>query len=323
MMKTILLITARFDPAADLLIAELRRRDVPCVRWNTDQFPQGSVLTYRLSNGAFGAEIVADGRTIDLTKVGSIWWQWDQPSGFPVDLGNQERRFAETEAQLALSALMAIGSFAWVNHPLRERLAKAKPAQLFVARQVGLDIPQTVITNDPDEVRSWVAKSQRQVVYKGLSQARNIEPDKVLFTGLITGDKLANVDLIRVTPGIFQERVDKAYEVRVTVVGSRIFSVKIDSQARAETTLDWRHSPHALHYDTINLPAEIEAKIIAVMKTLGLIYGVFDFIVTPEGRYIFLEVNPSGVYMWLECATGLGITAALADTLVDPCLAKA
>jgi hypothetical protein len=33
-MRTVLLITARFDPAADLLLTELRRRDVPCVRWN-------------------------------------------------------------------------------------------------------------------------------------------------------------------------------------------------------------------------------------------------------------------------------------------------
>ena len=71
-MKSILLITARFDPAADLLLAELRRRDVPCVRWNTDHFPLDSVLTYRASNSDFGAEFVSDGRRIDLAGIGRV-----------------------------------------------------------------------------------------------------------------------------------------------------------------------------------------------------------------------------------------------------------
>src|SRR5258708_40006819 len=102
-MKSILLITARFDPADDLLLAELRRRDVPCVRWNTDHFPLDSVLTYRASNSDFGVEFVSDGRRIDLATIGSIWWQWDQPAGFPIGLGDREKRFAETESQLALA----------------------------------------------------------------------------------------------------------------------------------------------------------------------------------------------------------------------------
>lgn len=113
-MKSVLIITASFDPQADLLIAELRRRNVPCVRWNTYEFPISSILTYRASNSGFGAEIISDGRTVDLASIGSIWWQWDQPAGFPPELNAPERRFAEREAQLALSALPAIGNFAWI-----------------------------------------------------------------------------------------------------------------------------------------------------------------------------------------------------------------
>src|SRR6266536_673080 len=81
-MKTVLLITARFDPTADLLLTELRRRDVPCVRWNTYEFPLESALTYRAANHGFAAEIVSDARMVDLDTVGSVWWQWDQPGGF-------------------------------------------------------------------------------------------------------------------------------------------------------------------------------------------------------------------------------------------------
>jgi glutathione synthase/RimK-type ligase-like ATP-grasp enzyme len=105
------------------------------------------------------------------------------------------------------------------------------------------------------------------------------------------------------------------------VVGTRIFSAKIDSQAHAKATLDWRPFLQDLEYEVVELPPEIEAKILIFMRTFGLIYGAFDFIVTPEGRYVFLEVNPSGQYMWVECATGLEITAALADALSEPCQA--
>jgi glutathione synthase/RimK-type ligase-like ATP-grasp enzyme len=74
-----------------------------------------------------------------------------------------------------------------------------------------------------------------------------------------------------------------------------------------------------LEYEAVDLPREVEAKILAFMKAFDLIYGAFDFIVTPDGRYVFLEVNPSGQYMWVECATGLEITMALADALSEPC----
>lgn len=317
-MKTVLLITARFDPAADLLLTELRRRDVPCVRWNTYEFPLGSALTYRAANDGFAAEIVSDGRTVDLDTVGSVWWQWDQPGGFPADLIGAERRFAEIETQLALTALVTVGNFVWINHPTRERLALSKPAQLFVARQVGLDIPRTIVSNDPAEVRRFIEQSRTQTVYKAFSQPRNMDGN-VLYTGVVTDEKLENLDRIRLTPGIFQERIEKSHELRITVVGSHIFSAKIDSQAHAETKLDWRRAQHDVGYEAVKLTREMETKLHAFMRAFGLIYGAFDFIVTPEGRYVFLEVNPGGAYMWVECATGLGITAALADALIDPC----
>lgn len=318
-MKTVLIITASFDPQADLLLAELRRRNIPCVRWNTYEFPLSSVLTYHASNDRFTTEIASDGRTINFDSIGSIWWQWDKPAGFPAEINAAELLFAEREAELAVNALPTIGKFTWINHPTCERLANSKPAQLFTARRVGLEIPPTVITNDPEEVRQFITTARRQVVYKSLSPPRNLAPDKALFTGLVTDETLANLDLIRITPGIFQERIEKSYELRITVIGTRIFAVKIDSQSLAATQLDWRHAQHEVPYQVVTLPNEITAKINGFMKSLGLVYGAFDFIVTPDGRHVFLEVNPGGAYMWVEAATGLAITPAIADALIEPC----
>jgi glutathione synthase/RimK-type ligase-like ATP-grasp enzyme len=319
--KTCLLITEQFEPTADVLVAELRRRNVPCVRWNLDRYPLGSALTCRAANEAFTAEIVTDGRKVDLDNVASIWCRHFRPRGLPDDIGTAERVFAETEAQRTLDALLTIKDVLWVNHPHRYTIANAKAAQLFTARRLGLEIPPTLITNDPHEARSFLAKAEGAVVYKAMSQSLEMQPGKALFTGVVTENESANLDLIRLTPGIFQQFVPKAYELRITVVGTRVFSAKIDSQVHAETKIDWRHIPLDLDHQAIPPPPEIAAKIHEFMQSFGLIYGAFDFIVTPEGRHVFLEVNPAGQYMWVEAKTGLEITAALADVLSAPCQA--
>ncbi len=319
MSKVCLLIADRFEPTADVLLAELRRREVPCLRWNLDQYPLGGVLTYRASRERFEVEITGDGRKLGLDDVASVWCRGLQPSGFPDDIGAVDRRFAETGARRALNALATVTNAVWINHPESLVRANSKPAQLALARQIGLDIPDTIITNDPDEARRFTATARQQTIYKSLSQTLDVETGKALFTGLITEAEIANLDLIRLTPGIFQALVPKSYEVRATVVGSRIFSAKIDSQAHAETKLDWRHLPFEVDEQPIELPPSVETKIHEFMAAFGLIYGAFDFIVTPEGRHVFLEINPAGQYMWVQSRTGLPITEALADALVEPC----
>lgn len=317
--KICLLITEQFEPTADCLLAELRRRGVPCLRWNLDQFPSGSSLTYRACDGHFGAKISTDGRELDLGSVGSIWCRSLRPSGFPGGMNEEDRRFAQEEAQRALDALMTTMKVLWINHPHCHARANSKPAQLCVAHQVGLDIPPTVLTNDPGEAREFVVRSAGDTVYKAHSQSLNLESGKALYTGLLTEKELDKLDLIRVSPGIFQQFVAKAYEVRATVVGPRIFCGKINSQASVETKIDWRHKPFDIEQEPIKLPPDVEARIHALMQVFGLSYGAFDFIVTPEGRHVFLEVNPAGQYLWVEAKTKLPITAALVDMLGNAC----
>jgi hypothetical protein len=319
MPKTCLLIAERFEPTADLLIAELRRREVPCVRWNLDDFPVGSSLTFRISETSSTAEIVTDGRRLRLDDVGSVWCRNFEPQGLAAELNKLNCDFARIEAERVLAGLLTIADVLWMNHPHRHILANSKPAQLFTARKIGLDIPKTLITNDPEEVRQFVASAQGEIIYKAQSQKLRLESGKSLFTGVLTRREMANIELIRLTPGVFQERIRKAYEVRVTVVGPRIFSGKIESQKHVETMLDWRRKPFDMETEPYTLPADIETKVRSFMEAFGLVYGAFDFIVTPEGRYVFLEVNPGGQYMWVEARTGLEITACLVDVLSEPC----
>ena len=116
---------------------------------------------------------------------------------------------------------------------------------------------------------------------------------------------------------IFQAYVPKRFELRITVVGQQVFAAEIHSQHTNHTRHDWRrydldetpHFPHAL-------PPDVAQRCIQLVQELGLCYGAIDMVLTPDDRYVFLEINPSGQYLWIEQLTGLPITDALCDLLI-------
>jgi glutathione synthase/RimK-type ligase-like ATP-grasp enzyme len=115
---------------------------------------------------------------------------------------------------------------------------------------------------------------------------------------------------------IFQAYVPKLVELRITVVGRRIFAAEIHSQRTNHTRCDWRRydqgqTPHRPH----ELPRDLEQRCTALVERLCLRYGAIDMVLTPDGRYVFLEINPNGQYLWIEHETGLPISEAICDLL--------
>lgn len=313
-----LLITETFEPTADFLLAEMRARQLPCVRWNLDHFPARSELTYRAGDAGVSGEIVTDGRRVPLDQIGSIWCRGFRPLDLPQGLSDDEHEFLRIESQRALDALLTINDVLWINHPLNHTRANSKPAQLFLAQSIGLAIPDSLMTNDAAAVVEFIAASEQSVIYKPHSQTVNLVREQAIYTGVISERELANIDLIQSSPGIFQKLVPKAFEVRATVVGRKIFAGRIDSQAHEESRIDWRRRPFDINEEPISLPDDVCEKIFTMMNRFQITYGAFDFIVTPDGQYVFLEVNPAGQYLWIEAATKMPITAAIADLLAGP-----
>jgi hypothetical protein len=135
-----------------------------------------------------------------------------------------------------------------------------------------------------------------------------------LYTTLVTADEI--------TPGVartahlFQEWVDKAYEVRLTVVGEQLFAARIDAgSSRART--DWRSDYRSLTYSLVEPPNQVTRAVHRLMFDLHLTYGALDFVVTPDGRWVFLELNPNGQWGWIQLATGQPIAAAIAERLQE------
>lgn len=215
-----------------------------------------------------------------------------------------DREVAKRECQAyseAFWALVAPEAF-WVN-PIQSRArAVSKPIQLQEAITSGLTIPDTLCSNDPREIRRFLGNNAGHTVYKGFRFTRwNRDDGKaILFTSEIGVDDLPRDEVLRLAPGIFQRKVNKSYELRVTFMGDYACAAKLLSQEHSEAELDWRAVGKKVGVVGGELPEDIYNACRLLMRRLGIVFGCFDFAVTPRGEHIFLEVNEMGQFLWLE-----------------------
>jgi glutathione synthase/RimK-type ligase-like ATP-grasp enzyme len=192
-----------------------------------------------------------------------------------------------------------------------DQVAHHKPYQLAVAREVGLPIPRTLVTNDPRDARAFIdALGVGHVVYKAFvaTEAHWRE------TRVLREHELADLQRVRLAPVIFQELVSTAMDVRVTVVGDRIFATRITVPPDGYQ-FDYRMELDRAAFDECALPEDTCDKIRHLMRRLGLLYGAIDLRRTREGEYLFLEINPSGEWRFVEERSGQPITHAMAGFL--------
>jgi glutathione synthase/RimK-type ligase-like ATP-grasp enzyme len=145
-----------------------------------------------------------------------------------------------------------------------------------------------------------------------------------MYTHPVRRRDAAGYQALRHAPLILQEYVPKEVELRITVVGERVFAAEIRSQASRVTQHDWRHYDNErATYAPSALPADVEQRCVRLVQALGLCFGAIDLIVTPEGEYVFLEINPNGQWAWVESLTGLPIADAVAELLMRGTVAPA
>lgn len=206
----------------------------------------------------------------------------------------------------------------WIDNPWQMLIAENKLYQLKIATSVGLHVPETLITSDPERVRSFYQHNEGNVVVKLLGASPLLS--HVVYTNVVTPEHMVEIDSVKMSPSIFQARVPKAYELRITVVGKKIFSVKIYSQEDTETAVDWRRKPKfndfAVKMETTTLPEDVTQRIWELVKRVGLRLMCIDMIVTPTGEHVFLEINPNGQWYFVQMKTNLQIADAIADLLV-------
>jgi glutathione synthase/RimK-type ligase-like ATP-grasp enzyme len=251
------------------------------------------------------------GGTVCLGQVGAVWYRRISPYGFHDALTDHTARlFAWSEANEALLGAWYSMDCFWMNAPVADEVAQRKIRQLQVARQVGLTIPDTLVTNEPDLARDFIgAHGIGRVIRKAF---RNIV-QAPRETHLLGEEDLALLDAVRYTPVIFQEYVPVALDLRVTVVEDEIFAAAITSEDRFAA--DYRPGLASARVVPYNLPDDVAHKVLALMRAFGLQFGAIDLRVTPGGDHVFFEVNPAGEFLFISQRTGQPIPEAIAASL--------
>lgn len=319
---TVLIITRSDDnQSVNSVVKAIEDRGGSAFRFDTDRFPTEVRLIAEYLTGSERLRLISAESELDLSAVTAIWHRrLDIGARIPREIDPQLRMASLGESNRTVKGMLdSLKAFRMDPEPVIRR-AENKQAQLQVARDLGMDTPKTLITNDQEAVRAFYRECNGAIVTKMLSSFAVYEEgiEKVVFTNPVSLEDLKDLDGLTLCPMTFQEQIPKALELRATVVGDRIFTAAIDSQVSTLARHDWRKDGAALvsNWERFELPGLLEKQILRLMDHFELNYGALDFILTPDGRYVFLEVNPAGEFFWLEDCPGLPISPAIADLLL-------
>jgi hypothetical protein len=318
-MSSILIITNDHDEHADAVIRELNTRGVQVLRFHPEEFPHACSITIEIQDGRIDGEIRNADHGVALTEICAAWYRRARNlfEGRRLSLTSEKLdNYVKAQSNATLVALCENLETLWVGHPQKLRRAEVKALQLAEASKAGLKTPPTVISNDPEQVSRFVDAlgdtdcAIKPLIALGVTDEQGYRLP--LTTTLPPGHSLESAAL---APSIFQPYVEKAFELRCVVIGERIFCAKLDSQADETTRTDWRAG--APDHEIFVLPEQVEAAIRRLMDSFALNFASLDMIVTPEGEFVFLELNPNGQWLWLELELGLPLVASMADLLTS------
>ncbi|WP_429106545.1 hypothetical protein [Aeromonas allosaccharophila] len=292
----VLILSSIYDFSVDLVVQRLENMHENYIRLNKEQFH-----LYEISLNPVDMLLHINGNGIDvsISKIKSIWYRQ------PVFLRNTPGKLIDIEEQLSksqwsafLRGLMVFDDAYWMNWPQATYAAESKPYQLMLAKKIGFTVPKTIISNGLGfkylEKDSFVVKSIDTVLLK--------ENDDCYFTytSRMSSENFINAQT-KSAPITFQEYVDDKLDIRVTVVGDKIFAVSIKRDGNFIEG-DWRVTEKInLEYDDICLPDRVKDMCFSYLKVLGLNYGAIDFIKSHDD-FFFIEINPTGEWGWLSNA---------------------
>lgn len=281
----------------------------------------GYILSHGWDAACASPRLVLNGQEFELNAFQSIWYRRPRVVSLAkFELGADAIEFARDEWRSALEAAYALTRRpVWVSHPDNLRLAARKPFQLLVATALGFRIPRTCITNDARQARDFFANCGDRIIVKPTGSGwfyGSQDQVQYILTNRVSIRDLANETELEIAPITLQEEIPKAYEVRVNIVGQQVLAIKIDSQHSEISELDWRrYDTKNTPYTPYTLPPEIARACLELAKGLGLEFGAIDLIRTPEGEYVFLEINGNGQFLWAEELSGVEVSDALARLL--------
>jgi glutathione synthase/RimK-type ligase-like ATP-grasp enzyme len=265
--------------------------------------------TSSLEPSVAGGRLRADGHDLPLDAVRGVYNRWSDPASLPDvarRLADRPERGSSHRLHQTLMHWMEVTPARVVNRCSAMGSNSSKPYQAQAIRRAGFEIPETLITNRPDEALRFF-EERGEVIYKSISGVRSI-------VHTLERADLPRLDRIRACPVQFQEKVP-GDDVRVHVVADRLFATRIETRA-TDYRYAGRQVGEAARLEPFELPDDVAERCVAVTAALGLEVAGVDLKRTPDGRYYCFEVNPSPAFSFYQDQTGQPIAHAIAQHLL-------
>jgi hypothetical protein len=305
------ILTNSQDATVTYLISVLEKSKIPFLRLDTDRLLPRIALSY--SQGEPSMRI--DGRWYRAESVSDIWYR--RPEKIKDDRfdNSPESRYTLAEWTEFIECFFAhVPKERWVNHPSFNTLASRKLEQLTTAVKLGFAIPATMVTQEPDELRTFFKMHQGRVIVKPLSsgyiERTGEEKDSLIYTNLVNKYHLDDLSDLFLCPTLFQQFIQKQFDVRITVMDGDVHAVKLKaSEGTGEQRCDIRRNNMSdVVYEAISLPAIIDTGIRKLVAHYKLRFAAIDMAVATTGEWYFFEVNPNGQWAWLDISAGMNIS---------------
>ncbi len=314
-MMRVLLFTNKEDITTDFIVQELKRRGIEYYRFNTEELSKTVEIDLDFEKERYMLIDKLDNKVYNLLEFTDIYYRRPElPKYDDNELTEGEKSFLQVEIYYTLEGVYRLLSGKhWFNNVFAIRNAENKIYQLLLAKEVGLTVPATLISNHYESIERFLKYGNH--IIKPVHNARVMDEKtpKIAYTSEIT--QTVKKEEAEFNINYLQNNIEKSCDVRATFIGKKCYAVAIDSQKLEETRVDWRNGEHILQHTPIVLPTDIREKCILLMERLGLNYGAVDFIMDKEGNYIFLEINPNGQWAWIEHLTGLPMSKEIVKCL--------
>lgn len=263
--------------------------------------------------------ISANNRIINAEEINSIYLRRDftiDSQDIPGEYTDGEKKYIAIQRSIHVNSCIKYLSkiIPTINSPEANYACLSKVVQIDAAQKVGLKVPESFFGGSFENCK---LDTKRELCIKPLEgiHLKEGKESYAHYAELLVDKSPESLKTLEFCPAIIQYYIPKAYELRITVVGNKVFSCKIESQKSEIGKIDWRHHDweNTPHYKT-EIPIEIENKILTLMRNLDLSYGAIDMIFDGN-EYCFLEVNSMGQWLWIEDFTEMPISKTIAELL--------
>lgn len=314
---TVVIFSRIHDSEADLVCVELAKKNINYIRLNADYFPSEYKFKYIQSpDGTSRLILKYKDEMIDFSYVKVVWYRHFDTEAFNFTTSEDiALRYVKKEWDNFLRSISLVLDCVWINHPSAINDA-TKMLQLKKATEVGFDIPHTLVTNDNESVKEVFSTNESLIVKVLDSHHVEYKPGKLFTTHahILSSDEINTISSLIDAPVTFQPFIDDHEEVRVTIVGNKIFASKLMNKPDDN---DWHNKPiQDMKLTEYKLTKEVEDKCLRLLSIMELQYGAIDLLLTKDKVY-FLEVNTIGDWRWVEHSTGQNIALEVVNQLIS------